>query len=120
MFPSFSRLVRTASVVAALALAPSALAEEAEYGTSYVFTTVDAVQAYSGNGFEVTGVLEGESAPRSISFYAAYGDEASYQAFGLRCDRMALLLMTRPGRFHLTVRMPSPLQATTCMLTRLP
>ncbi|NVI96778.1 hypothetical protein HV824_01380 [Myxococcus sp. AM009] len=121
MFPSFSRLVRTASVVAALALAPSALAEEAEYGTSYVFTTVDALLGYSlGGGFEVTGILEGEATPRTIRFWSSGGNYESQQGFGARCDRMALLLMTRPGRFRLTVEMPSSLQATTCMLTRLP
>ncbi|WP_163785473.1 hypothetical protein [Myxococcus vastator] len=120
MFPSFSRLVRTASVVAALALAPSALAEDAEYGRPYVFTTVDALLAYSFGGIEVTGILEGEATPRTLSFWSAYGSEESQQGFGVRCDRMALLLMTRPGRFRLTVEMPSSLQATTCKLTRLP
>ncbi|AEI64842.1 hypothetical protein [Corallococcus macrosporus] len=121
MFPSFSRLVRTASVVAALLLAPAAVAEEAEYGRSYVFTTVDAVQAYSlGGGFEVTGVLEGEATTRTISFWAEHGTYESQQSFGARCDRLALLLMTRPGRFQLTVLMPSSFQAATCKLTRLP
>ncbi|MFP2957944.1 hypothetical protein ACLEPN_08965 [Myxococcus sp. 1LA] len=120
MFTSFSRVVRTASVVAALTLAPAALAEEAEYGRSYVFTTVDAVQAYSLSGFEVTGILEGEATPRTITFWPEHGNYESQQGFGARCDRMALLLMTRPGRFQLTVEMPSFYQATTCKLTRLP
>ncbi|WIG93050.1 hypothetical protein [Myxococcus sp. SDU36] len=120
MFPSFSRLVRTASVVAALTLAPSAMAEDAEYGTSYVFTTVDAVMAYSLSGFEVTGILEGEATPRTISFWSAVGNYESQQGFGARCDRMALLLMTRPGRFHLTVRIPASNYSATCKLTRLP
>ncbi|WNZ61164.1 hypothetical protein QEG98_35515 [Myxococcus sp. MxC21-1] len=121
MFSSLPRRVRTASVFATLALAPSALAEQAAYGTSYVFTTVDAVMAYSLNGgFEVTGILEGEATPRTLTFMSTGGNYESQQGFGTRCDRMALLLMTRPGHFHLTVRMPSSYQATTCKLTRLP
>lgn len=120
MFPSFSRLVRTASVVAALTLAPAALAERAEYGRSYVFTTVDAVMAIAGGGgFEVTGILEGEATSRTISFGANTTTE-SQQGFGARCDRMSLLMMNRPGRFQLTVLTPASFYPTTCKLTRLP
>ncbi|NOJ77578.1 hypothetical protein [Myxococcus xanthus] len=121
MFSSFPRLVRTASVFATLALAPSALAEQAAYGTSYVFTTVDAVMVYSsGSNFEVTGILEGETSPRTINFRPQIGDSGAQQGFGARCDRMALLLMTRPGRFHLTVHTLASNWPTTCKLTRLP
>lgn len=90
--------LRALALLATLTLAPaSALAEpeDALPGVNYVFTSVDTYTAGAGH-YVITGVLAGESTPRTFRFDApAYdGSEAS------RCDRLALLVMTRPGRFH--------------------
>lgn len=107
---------RALALLAALTLAPaSALAapEESVSGVTYVFTTVDTYTAGAGH-FVITGVLQGESAPRTISFDApAYdGSEAN------RCDRLALLAMTRPGRFHFSWYREYAGYYPTCTLTR--
>ncbi|NOK37439.1 hypothetical protein D7W79_24955 [Corallococcus exercitus] len=108
--------LRALALLTALTLAPaSAMAapEESVAGVTYVFTAVDAYTAGAGH-LVITGVLQGESTPRTIFFDApAYdGSEAN------RCDRLALLAMTRPGRFHFSWFKEYPGAYPTCTLTR--
>ncbi|WP_375742134.1 hypothetical protein NR800_22675 [Corallococcus interemptor] len=111
--------LRTLALLATLSLVPStagaqAQPEEPVQGVAYVFTTVDAYTV--GNGtLDVTGTLVGESAPRTFRFWAI-GD-ASVEA--ARCDRLALLAMTRPGRYLFTWKWTNDFSNyLTCTLTR--
>lgn len=109
--------LRALALLASLSLVPaSALAEpeDATFGVNYVFTSVDAYTAGQGH-FVVTGVLAGENTPRTIRF-TGYG--LSLQDAD-RCDRFALLVMTRPGRFHFSYFQEAPNYYPTCTLTRL-
>ncbi|NPC68222.1 hypothetical protein D7Y27_14505 [Corallococcus sp. AB004] len=109
--------LRALALLATLALAPaSALAEpeDAIFGMNYVFTSVDAYTAGYGH-FVVTGVVAGESTPRVIRF-SGYG--LSLQDAD-RCDRFALIAMTRPGRYQFSYFQEAPNQYPTCTLTRM-
>lgn len=107
--------LRALALLATLPLAPaSALAEpeNSASGVTYVFTTVDAYTVDSSY-FVITGVLQGESTPRTIRFQAPGGGTD-----GGRCDRLALLVMTRPGRFHFSWFKEDYSTYSTCTLTR--
>ncbi|QAT88164.1 hypothetical protein EJ065_6638 [Corallococcus coralloides] len=107
---------RILALLAALTLAPaSAFAEpeDATYGVAYVFTSVDSYTTGT-NHFVVTGVLQGESAPRTIRF----GAYTSGFPDAERCDRLALLTMTRPGRFHFSYFQEYFNYHPVCTLTR--
>ncbi|MBN8465140.1 hypothetical protein JYJ95_01345 [Corallococcus exiguus] len=109
---------RALALLAALSLAPaSALAEpeEALMGVTYVFTTVDAYSVV-GSSLIVTGTLVGESNVRTINLPGRGGDTTEEAS---RCDRLALLTMTRPGRFHFSWSKPGLYYSPTCTLTRL-
>lgn len=110
--------LRALALLATLSLVPStagaAEPEEPIPGVAYVFATVDAY-AVGSTTLDVTGTLVGESAPRTFRFWAI-GD-ASVEA--ARCDRLALLAMTRPGRFLFTWTWPNNYSSyVTCTLTR--
>lgn len=99
---------RALAVLATLTLATSALAEVEDpiYGVPYVFVTVDAYSV-AHNGMEVTGILQGETTPRVIRFGF---EEAA------RCDRLALLAQSRPGRYRL--ELTTGLYSFSCKLIR--
>ncbi|WP_164015853.1 hypothetical protein [Pyxidicoccus trucidator] len=117
-----NRSLRLAALLsAALGLAPSALAaaETPQVGTPYVFETVDSYLVATHSRIEVTGILQGESAPRTLFF--SYN--LSTTAFDVgqhvaRCDRLALLAMNKPGLYLLTMVQNGSTFAPTCRLTR--
>ena len=100
---------RALAALATLTLAPSALAEAEDplYGVAYVFVTVDAYTVRP-SAMEVTGILQGETTPRVIFFFGS--DEAE------RCDRLALLAQSRPGRYLL--EMTNTYSSFSCKLIR--
>ncbi|NOK18290.1 hypothetical protein [Corallococcus carmarthensis] len=108
--------LRALALLAAVSLAPStarAEPEEPTVGVAYVFATVDAYTV-GNTTFDVTGTLVGESTPRTFRFWA--NGDSSVEAS--RCDRLALLVMTRPGRFHFSWRQDAPGYYPACTLTR--
>ncbi|MFY2562038.1 hypothetical protein ACN469_30875 [Corallococcus terminator] len=116
-----SRVLRAASLLlATLALTPSALAAETpQPNVPYVFVTVDSYSIINANGIELTGVLQGENTPRTLEFEFPYSptyyDASQHVA---RCDRMALLLMNKPGAWLLELSLQYQGQMVTCKLTR--
>jgi hypothetical protein len=76
----------------------SAWPSAAAAGTPYVFSTVDAVER-TGNGLKITGILEGEAAPTGVWFYFS----SSLPTFDATCERLALLTMSKPGMYVLSV-----------------
>ncbi|RKG98925.1 hypothetical protein [Corallococcus carmarthensis] len=96
--------LRALALLATLSLAPSTAGaktppEQPVPGVTYVFASVDAYTVDLAS-FDVTGTLVGESTPRTFSFWAGgTSDSASNSVEASRCDRLALIAMTRPGRY---------------------
>jgi hypothetical protein len=108
----------TALLAASLGLAPAALAAETpQRNKLYLFEAVDSFVITDPTHFEVTGILRGESAPRTLAFYiSGYSDPGVYMA---RCDRFALLAMSKPGAWLLEVaQVDGSYTLPTCRLTR--
>ncbi|WNG23057.1 hypothetical protein F0U62_02660 [Cystobacter fuscus] len=101
-------------------LAPLTLASAQSSGT-YVFETVDSIEAgYWSNTFKLTGILQGEAAPRTISFDTSEGMGSEQMIGFIRvCERFALISMNKPGQYYLEVRRESGYSSlTNCKLTR--
>jgi hypothetical protein len=91
----------------------------AELQATYVFTAVDSYDI-KGDSYEVqvTGIVQGESAPRTVSL--TYYPIEAHHTFE-RCERMVLMAMSRPGQYFLELRQeghPSTGQLIACKLTR--
>jgi hypothetical protein len=95
------------AVLAALTLTLASFiatpAEAAE--VQYVFTTVDSVDlrasADSTSGANrvdgsIVGIVEGQSAPQTVKF--------KYSANPSPCERMALMMIQKPGRYIFTMK----------------
>lgn len=81
---------------AAVLAACSMRAEAQASATPYVFTTVDAIEVVVTT-LNVTGVLEGETAARRISF--SFPSSSPIQRDS--CERLMLLAMSKPGQYRL-------------------
>ncbi len=114
-----NRSLRTAALAVSLGLAPSALAaaETPQADRPYIFETVDSYNAADATHFEITGILRGESTPRTLRFrIVGYSEPSVHMS---RCDRLALLAMTRPGAWFLEVSQAEISSAfPSCKLTR--
>lgn len=66
---------------------------------TYVFTTVDSVENGAGVQLVVTGILQGDAAATTHTLYFYTADRsAAVQS----CEKMALLVMAKPGQYTLT------------------
>lgn len=63
-----------------------------------VFTAVDAVKLEYSK-LSITGIVEGEAAPRTVAFYFA-----STHFRQESCERLVLLAMEKPGQYLLTMQ----------------
>jgi hypothetical protein len=67
------------------------------------YDTVDAVQTSASNDsivIRITGTFAGTTVPRTTSYRLNFGSSPAADQ-GSRCDRMALLAMSKPGKFLL-------------------
>ena len=106
---------RLAVVVAVALWCGSARAQVAP--TEVVFTTVDAVES-NGSVLTVTGIVRGDSAPSAQPFYFTYAPAGELVASVASCERKALLAMSKPGQYLLTIWRPGPYDLLPCKLTR--
>jgi len=91
-------LVTCLAIIALSFVSPTPAAAAATVATSSaVYDTVDAVELLDGTLITVTGVISGQSA-RSESIYQIFSIPNSDGP--ARCDRLALLAMTKPGKFQ--------------------
>ncbi|CAM4304651.1 MULTISPECIES: hypothetical protein [Myxococcus] len=125
MSKSLSRRILALPLLAALFAAPAAMAEDAPRGRPYVFTTVDDYSIRLDGRIDVTGVLQGEAEPRTVTFkiVLSHGAQESLQTLASRCDRMALLAMSKPGAYLLTMSVedhPNNYIQFACKLARVP
>lgn len=81
-------------VLAALAVAPQLAAAETIFAA---YDTIDAYDVRPGGTIRITGILSGSSAP-TTTIYNVGGASTSLEPS--RCDRLALLAMTKPGKFQ--------------------
>ncbi|HET9449705.1 MAG TPA: hypothetical protein VFO83_02430 [Aggregicoccus sp.] len=90
----------------------------------YLFETVDSYDVRGGpSQVVVTGVLQGEAAPTTLVFRYSAASGSSYESPRTfeRCERMALLAMSKPGQYLLELRQDSVSGYTLqvgCKLTR--
>lgn len=97
--------------------------------STYVFETVDSYDIYGDRReVKVTGIISGEAAPRTVTItYNAVGSTSSgSDEFGAkrtfeRCERFALMAMSKPGQYLFELRQESSSVSTLhvgCKLTR--
>jgi hypothetical protein len=94
------RLLLACAAVAALLFALPSYAQTTV--PRYVFVAVDALET-KANVFTVTGVIDGESEARAITFTFSTSSSTTSRDDVAACQRLALLAMTRPGQFRFEV-----------------
>lgn len=107
------RLLLACAAAAALVAAASVYAQTT--ATRHVFVAVDALEVKS-NQFTVTGVVDGESAPRTVSLYLSSSSTTSRDDLAA-CQRLALLAMTKPGQYRFEM-LQSSSYLVACKLAR--
>lgn len=100
--------------VAAAALVSPLPARTQTAATRLVFAAVDALEI-KASVFSITGVVDGESAARTVNIYF-YSGSSAYPDEIANCQRMAILAMTRPGQFRFEIQ--DDAYATACKLAR--
>jgi hypothetical protein len=103
--------------LAAFALAAIALFSSRVVLADVVFDTVDAVQTSASSlppTIRVTGIISGQSSPTTHSF--AVGFSSSSADVASRCDRLALLALSKPGKFQLVMVAPPLVSTFECKL----
>lgn len=115
-----SRVLRAATLLlTSLTLTSSALAAETpQTNVPYVFVTVDSYSIVYENVIQVTGVLQGENTPRTLEFAFRYFSSYDASQHVSRCDRLALLLMNKPGAYLLELTFKGNSEMGSCKLTR--
>lgn len=111
-------LVTCLAIVALSLVSPTpAAATTLAFGDA-VYDTVDAIEVLSGSGVTVpsitiTGIISGQSAPSQLT-YRIESPTTNTNADGAsRCDRLALLAMSKPGKFQLAMNTSTNSFATT-------
>jgi len=70
-------------------------------GDVTAYDTVDALQVIAlDTVIQVTGIIAGQSAPTTTSYRVG---TSSGPSAGARCDRLALLAMSKPGKWQFAV-----------------
>lgn len=95
-----TRHLATCLVIAALTTV-SAGPAAAAFGDVIFYDTVDAVE-FTGSAFLVTGIIQGQSAPSTTSYRA--GSSSSDPERASLCQRLALLAMSKPGKFQFVIK----------------
>lgn len=88
-----TRQLATCLAIAALTMISPEPARAAQ-GDVTVYDTVDAVETL-GSQMTVTGIIAGQGAPSTTRYRVGTTEEGA-----ARCDRLALLAMSKPGKFQ--------------------
>jgi hypothetical protein len=87
-------------VLSCLSATPAVAAAPEAPGPA-IYDTIDAVEVW-GSQITITGIISGQSSPSQL-LYGITGDTPERAA---RCDRLALLAMTKPGKYQLAMLQP--------------
>lgn len=90
-------------------------------GNTITYDTVDAVEVLS-NRITVTGIISGQGTP-STSQYTILSSSSSNgptDVAASRCDRLALLAMSKPGKFQFAVTFIGSSSYSCTLLVRAP
>lgn len=107
MSPTRPTLVACALLALLVPTAAQPQSTTPAYNTPYPFETVDSYDVRGGpSQVVVTGVLQGEAAPTTLTFRYSATSSSSYESPRTfeRCERMALLAMSKPGQYLLELR----------------
>ena len=102
-----------------LTLSPLSIASaQSSTDEVHVFETVDSYDLESNVWFRITGIIQGEAAPRTVTVSANYS--GAYEQHVRSCERMALMAMSKPGQYYFELRRSTftPVQLNGCKLTR--
>jgi hypothetical protein len=105
----FHHLVTCVVVVSALLAAPISASAAVVANEAAVYDTVDAIEV-NGNRITITGIVAGQSAPSELNYGVGSEEVAS------RCDRLALLAMSKPGKFRFATARASSFSGFACKL----
>lgn len=97
---------------AALATAALISLSAAVAAADTTYDTVEAVETIGDTEIKVTGIIAGQSTPTE-TIYELSGFNSTEK--GNRCDRLALLAMSKPGKFRL-VMVDQQFQTVSCKL----
>ena len=71
----------------------------AAFGDTTTYDTVDAVEVLSDQ-IKVTGIISGQGVPSTTRYSIVGSSSSPSEVAASRCDRLALLAMSRPGKFQ--------------------
>jgi hypothetical protein len=108
-------MIRTLLAIVTTILVPSSPAFADDATVPAVYDTVDAVEVYGGF-IVVTGIISGQGGPTTLR-YGVFDQSSTAGTGAARCDRLALLAMSKPGKFQFaTVRVVSGIAGFSCKL----
>ena len=102
------RLVVMCYAIAAFTVGGPLPAMAATSGTT-AYDTIDAVEVVD-TFITVTGIISGQGAPTTTTYVVVGGTESA-----ARCDRLALLALTKPGKYQFAV-VPQGIDVFSCKL----
>jgi hypothetical protein len=105
------------AIVALTFISAAALADPPQ-GAPAAYDTVDSVSV-GGRRIIVTGIISGQTAPSTFQ-YTIFDESTSSGTTDAanRCDRLALLAMSKPGKFRFSMEHPDASSFTfRCTLT---
>jgi hypothetical protein len=83
---------------------------EASADETTIYEAIDAFQV-SETSIRITGIIAGASAPTAKLYFLGRGNELAP-----RCDRFAMLAMSKPGKFQLAIVTPDGTSVSACQL----
>jgi hypothetical protein len=86
-------------IASLVAVSPTPAAAD---GVPIVYDTVDSLQLRVFNNIRVTGIRSGEGVS-SVHDYPLASSSSVSPDYAARCDRFALLAMSKPGKFQFSV-----------------
>jgi len=99
-------LVTCLAIIAFSFVSPTPAIAATQATSSAVYDTVDAVEIRSSASeaplVVITGIISGQSAPSEFSYQILTFSNPTTDN-GARCDRLALLAMSKPGKFQLAM-----------------
>ena len=108
-------MLRTLCILAILGIGSVAGADDT-LPAPVTFTAVDQFE-HQGTDFTIVGILSGQSTDTTFTLGTA--DNTSSNATGNACERAALMMMSRPGRFQMLITPDDYDNNVRCRLIRL-